>query len=331
MSASARASASTRRGVLHELAIQDWVIAAYLLVLVACSVAGEGARRGTALRYLAIDVAVFAASIALTRGNVLAGRAHALVYRVGIFVALFGSFSQLQYILPTARTARVDGALYALDRTIVGFEPAEALDRFVSPGLTEWFSFFYFSYFFILAVHILPFLFAARDTRLLGELALGLIVLFSVGHALYIAVPGYGPYQYLAGRFTHELEGPFWWRCMRAAVDAGEVVARTDIFPSLHTAAPTFLALFSFRHRRVAPFRVTWLPLAFFASQIVISTMYLRWHYLVDVFAGLALAGASLAFAALVSPREARWRAATARGPVFDPPHVGRARAPVRA
>ncbi len=311
--------------VVHEMAVQDWVLAIYLVALLVLTVAGEGPRRATALRYLAIDLIVYAVALGLTRGQVLAGKAHAIVYRLGIFVAIFGSFSQLQYILPTARSVRVDGALYAFDHAVFGFEPAEVFDRFVTPETTEWFSFFYFGYFFILAAHLLPFMFAVRNIRLVSELAIGMVLLFCVGHLLYVAVPGYGPYQHLAGRFAHELDGPLWWRCVRATVDAGEVSARTDIFPSLHTAAPTFLALFSFRHRRaLTAFRLSWLPMALFASQIVVSTMFLRWHYLIDVFAGLALAALCSTVAARVGAWEAAWRERTARSPVFDAPWVGR-------
>ena len=66
--------------------------------------------------------------------------------------------------------------------------------------------------------------------------------------------------------------------------------AQKDIFPSLHTAAPTYFALYSFRHRAAAPFKYTWLFVAFCASQIILATMFLRWHYLVDIFAGITLA-----------------------------------------
>jgi membrane-associated phospholipid phosphatase len=63
-----------------------------------------------------------------------------------------------------------------------------------------------------------------------------------------------------------------------------------DIFPSLHTGAPTMLALFSFRNRKDLPFRYTWPVVAFCAVNIIIATMFLRWHYLIDVVAGFSIA-----------------------------------------
>ena len=305
--------------VWRELAVQDWIVLVYLFALLAFTVAGDGSRRTTALAYLSIDITAFAVAIGLARGKIVTGTLGALVYRFGLFAGIFGSFSHLQYILPTARSVRLDAEIYAFDKLVFGFEPAEVFDRFVTTSTVEWFSFFYFGYFFILAAHIFPFMFAVKNVRLVAELSFGIVALFCVGHLLYIVVPGYGPYQHLAGSFTNELDGPTWWRLVRAAVDAGEVSARTDIFPSLHTAAPTFLALFGFRHRRLWPFRVTWIPMALFASQIVISTMFLRWHYLIDVIAGLALAAAVSVLSTRVVAWEEMRRRDAGREPVFTP------------
>ena len=309
--------AAAATSIWRELALQDWVAVVYLAVLLIVTVAGSGPRRATALAYLSLDITAFVLAIGLSRGKILTGTLGALVYRFGLFAAVFGSFAHLQYILPTARAVSVDAEIYAFDKVVFGFEPVEVFDRFVTTSTVEWFSFFYFGYFFILAVHIFPFMFAVKNMRLLAEISFGLVTVFCAGHLLYILVPGYGPYQHLAGSFSHELDGPFWWPLVKATVDAGEVRARTDIFPSLHTAAPTFLALFSVRHRRLWPFRLTWLPMVFFASQIAISTMFLRWHYLIDVIAGLILATVVARLSARVAAWEDEKRRGTGKEPVF--------------
>ena len=149
--------------------------------------------------------------------------------------------------------------------------------------------FFYFSYYFVILAFLAPFVFLARAPRLVQEFAFGFLFVFCVGQTVYMLVPGYGPHLMLASRFQNALDGPFWWKLVAGAVSAGS--ARADIFPSLHTAAPVFLALFSFRHRRLPVFRFSWPITALFASQIVIATMFLRWHYAIDIVAGLALAG----------------------------------------
>ena len=91
--------------------------------------------------------------------------------------------------------------------------------------------------------------------------------------------------------------------------------SQLDIFPSLHTAAPTMLTLFAFRHRHQRPYRYTWAPLAFFAANIIVATMYLRWHYVIDVVAGLVLAGFAMSVSARLTDRELRRRQAHGLGP----------------
>lgn len=322
----------TMRRIARELAVQDWVVLAYLVVLFGCVVAGHGPRRSTALAFSAVDLVLFVAALVATRGGYVRGAAGALLYRAGVFIAVFGSFSHLQYVLPTARAIVVDADLYALDLRVLGFEPAEAFDRYVTPATTEWFSFFYFGYFFIVAAHVFPMLLTAQPPKILAEFALGFLALFCIGHVLYIVVPGHGPYQHLADHFQHELSGPVWWRAVRSTTDSVEVSARTDIFPSLHTGAPTYLALFSIRHRRLMPFRFTWLPLTIATSQIILSTMFLRWHYAVDVVAGLALATTVAFVAPRIVRREEAHRTALGKSPVWTMPWAPKpARAPALA
>ena len=73
--------------------------------------------------------------------------------------------------------------------------------------------------------------------------------------------------------------------------------------------APTMLAVFSYRHRAHAPFRGTWINVALFALQIIGAPLYLRWHWFVDVLAGLALAFTAVPLAAAIAEWEARRRA----------------------
>jgi hypothetical protein len=79
-----------------------------------------------------------------------------------------------------------------------------------------------------------------------------------------------------------------------------------------------FFAIFAFMHRRERPFRYTWPVLAFFATQIVLATMFLRWHWLVDIVAGAFLATGS----AIVSRKIVAWetakRARLGVSPVFS-------------
>jgi hypothetical protein len=305
---------------LVEFSPLDWLVVVFFSVLVVAVVAGTGIHRGESLAILGVDWLAVVTGLTLTRGGVLRrhGFASALAYRFTIFGTVVSSYFELRVILPAASSRAVDASLYAFDVNVFGVEPCIAWDRFVSPQSVEWFAFFYFGYFFILAANVLPFMFLGKNLDVLARFALGTSLVFCIGHTLYILVPGYGPYAYLAGSFHHQLSGGTFWRLVQEAVASAG--AQKDIFPSLHTAVPTFLALFSFRHRREQwPFRYTWPIAAFCAIQIVGATMFLRWHYLVDILAGLTVAFAADAATARLVPWDERRRAALGLGPAWTP------------
>lgn len=303
LGANARASSSHW---LRNLASQDWLLAGYLVVLLAALALAKGPNRNACMVWVAADLGVFLFIVAVVRGHLFrwGSAAGSLVYRTTVIGTLLSSFFQLREILPAVSSRTDDARIYAFDLRVFGFEPSIVLDQYVTPRTTEWFAFFYFLYFLILSVHVLPMVYWQKSTLLLGRFALGLLLIFCVAHIVYMIVPGFGPYWYLKGEFRHELRGGTFWRLVREAVEAGG--AQKDIFPSLHTAVPTYFALFSFRHRRLVPFKFWWPVIAFLATQIIIATMFLRWHYLIDVVAGVALASAG----AFLGPRIADWERA---------------------
>jgi membrane-associated phospholipid phosphatase len=142
-----------------------------------------------------------------------------------------------------------------------------------------------------------------------------MIVLFCVGHTLYMFVPGYGPYKAMPELFARELTPGPWWDITKGLV--AQSGAQKDIFPSLHTAAPTFILLFSFHRRGELPFRYTWPVVGFFAANIVIATMFLRWHYVIDVVAGLLLAVFAHTASVWLTDREIARRGSLGLGPVW--------------
>jgi len=310
------------RRVLSSFAAQDWLVASYMLVLLIGVLRGAGPRREAALAYVLADCAVFVVCMAVARsgprtgGWRLAGDA---LYRIGLIGVVVGSFLQLHLILPTVSPRILDGSIYQIDLAVFGFEPAMSWDRFVTPATTEWFSFFYYSYFFILCAFVVPMGLFERRVRVLSELSLGLLFVVCVGHSLYILVPGRGPYAELAPHFQHSLSGAFWWPLVANAVRSVDGALRTDIFPSLHTACPTFLTLFAFRNRAHRPYRYVWPVAAFFTSQIILATLFLRWHYLADVCAGLTLATTAFLLSSRAVRSEERTRSRRSLGAVWRP------------
>ncbi len=287
----------------QQLAVHDWLVVAATIVLLARVLRAEDSpARMQSIEYMGATLAVCAIVMLVGRADL--GRRSGittLAYRVGLMAVPLMTYFSLNTVLPVVNTHALDSELYAIDLALFGFEPAMWMDRFVTAATTEWFAFFYFGYFFLLAAHVLPILFFWRRSRLAAEFAFSLLLAFNVSHVVYTLVPGFGPWIAYASAFENPFPSGMWYDLtMDTVTRAG---AMKDIFPSLHTAAPTVMALFSFRHRREFPFRYTWVPVVFFTANIIIATMFLRWHYVIDVVAGLSLAlGTSL-----LAPRVVAW------------------------
>ncbi len=302
------------RRMVRDFAVHDWLVLTYLVVLnVAVLEAPAGAIRAQSLHRVAGLLAFLVITLVLVRGQVMKHDfAAPLLYRLAIYGTVQISYFFLGEILPLVNSSSLDIGLYHLDLHLFGVEPALALDHWITPVTTEWFAFFYFGYFFLLALHVIPILMFGKRERVLGDFALGMLIVFCLGHLIYMIVPGFGPHQAMADQFQHEFPHGMWLdTVMRTVAEGG---AQKDIFPSLHTAAPTFIAMFSFRHRDKVPFRYTWPIVAFFALNIIGATMFLRWHYLIDVVAGLALSTTALFVSGWVTSWELKRRSTLGLG-----------------
>ena len=294
---------------LREMAIHDFGVFAFLLALNGAVLATpDSAERSFCLIRTGGLLLAFVLSILLVRGRLLKRSwVAALVYRIGIYGVVQVSYFFLKHVLPLVNTITLDQKLYELDLWLFHYEPAMAWDRYVTPATTNWFAFFYFGYFLLMAVHVIPLVFFGRQKQIVGEFTFGILLMFSIGHSLYLVVPGYGPYRAMADAFQHPFPDGLWYRMTMDAVHSSG--ALMDIFPSLHTGAPTVLALFSYRNRKHMPYRYTWPIVTFCTANIIIATMFLRWHYLIDVVAGFSIAVSVV----LLSRPIVRWELARRR------------------
>jgi hypothetical protein len=309
--------ARTALGVTAQnLATQDVIALAfhgYLFLRIGLAPDGPDA---AATRRLALALLVITAcSLILTRGEVIRGqRARALTYRLGLFIPMVLSYFEMRTLLPALHPELMDHKLHAIDLWLFGTTPSVWMEAWNVRPVVEWLSFFYYGYFLVLILMVIPSLFLGSGRRQL-ELLAGAMLIVATGHFLYTIVPGAGPYATIA--FDEPLDGGFWWRQVEAAVAAAG--AQLDIFPSLHTAFPTYFTLHAFAFRRAQPFRWLWPILALVAVNIVTATMFLRWHWFIDVAVGVVLAVAARRFAVAVADREElRDGLQDARQPVWE-------------
>jgi hypothetical protein len=320
------------------MALQDWVLVLYHAILVLVALwAPAGQDHARVVRAFVLLLALVMLVMLTVRAETLGRtRTSGLVYRLTILCSVQLSYYELGRLLPLTCPTTLDQQILDFDLWLFGFEPAMVMDSWVTPLTTEWFSFAYYGYFVFLSLYVLPMFFLSRHARAAGEFSLGLTLVFCVGHLLYLVVPGYGPGVAMPERFTSPLGAGFWTTLMNSTVQ--EFGAHMDIFPSIHTAVPVFLCLFAYRYRRsflygrallklsarvpgvralVAFLPHLWILATFFTLNIIVATMYLRWHYLADVVAGLALGVVGFALAARLGDFEYAYRQRAELGPVW--------------
>lgn len=301
--------------LLRNLAAQDYCVLAYLTyqgVRLFRFPDSPEAREARPPLLILTGVALF--TITLVRSELLpAGRRRALLYRVGMVFSVVGCYLAMRPYLLAPRARLLDGSLIVIDRALFGETPALAWQRFASPAVVEWFAFFYFSYY---ALQVLNVLGSALldDGERVTELLVGAMLVACIGYVGYTLVPGIGPYAALS--FWRELHGYFFFGLVLDTVRSAG--AQLDIFPSLHTGLPSLFALHAIRHRAQPPFRYVWPLSALFAFNIIIATMFLRWHYAIDVVAGFALAVLAQQIAIRVAQKD-RARLAAGLQPGFEP------------
>jgi membrane-associated phospholipid phosphatase len=192
----------------------------------------------------------------------------------------------------------VDAYLIAWDEYILGIQPALYLEQFITPNLTD---LMYFSYgMFLIYVLFFPFmLYAKGDMTAFRETTVSIILTFYIGYIGYLIFPAVGPKFTLSHLFETSLTGSSVSDQISFIMDYQiSSFTRRDCFPSLHNGIILLILLFAFKYKR--SFGLLFLP---FAISLFISTLYLRYHYFVDMIAGYILA--ILMF--LIGPKLHRW------------------------
>jgi membrane-associated phospholipid phosphatase len=177
-----------------------------------------------------------------------------------------------------------------------GVNPTEWMARFANPILTEILQVAYFSY-YILFIVLGVELYRRHAIEDFDKAAFLIVYGFYLSYLGYFALPGVGP------RFTlhdfaslgTDLPGVFLTEYLRAFINAGESiplshpnpveVVQRDVFPSGHTQLTIIVMTLGLRYK----LKARWFLLSF-GSLLIVATVYLRYHYVVDLIAGAVLA-----------------------------------------
>ena len=189
-----------------------------------------------------------------------------------------------------------DNLLKYLDHFIFSVNPTEWLSHLSNPFLTEYFQICYFMFFFMPVVHGIELYYRKRDQEL-SELMRQIVFGFYFSYLLYFMLPAIGPRFSVHNFFTisNELPGLFFTEKIRAFVNNGGGIppgainpanwVNRDCMPSGHTMLTLINIIMAAKFK--SKFRYVFYVIG---GSLIFATLYLRYHYVVDVIAGAACA-----------------------------------------
>ena len=205
---------------------------------------------------------------------------------------IFFSFKEMYVIIQSFDGRDFDSTLIAIDRWIFKTDPTVWIAQFSSPLLTEILQIAYASFYFLMLAVGYE-LYVRKNEKNFSFAMFTFLYGFYLSYIGYVAIPAVGP------RFTlhnfdalnSELPGLYLTNTIRDFLNAGESIpknvanqiafAQRDVFPSGHTQM-TLIAMYFASKFRLKSRSLIYL----FGTLLIISTVYLRYHYVVDLLGG---------------------------------------------
>ncbi|WP_058911309.1 phosphatase PAP2 family protein [Entomohabitans teleogrylli] len=197
----------------------------------------------------------------------------------------FPLFKAIQLAMPRS----ADSQLLAIDRWLFGGQSAtEHLLGWQQVWLSELMSLCYLSFYFIILV---PVIFCAfrRYTPAAKGFLYGLMLMYLIGFTGYLLVPAAGPYIAFPEVFSYPAPGGAMTALLTGLVAQGGT--GMDVFPSLHCG----ISLYVLGYLLIRRHTLLLLILSPLVAGLILATLYLRYHYGIDLIAGtLSAAGVIL-------------------------------------
>jgi membrane-associated phospholipid phosphatase len=186
-----------------------------------------------------------------------------------------------------------DWLFISIDRWIFGVNPTQWIMQFAYPALTEIFQIAYFSY-YILFIMLGVELYRRFTAEEFDYGAFLIVYGFYLSYLGYFLLPAIGPRFTLHDFYAinKELPGLFFTPWMRDFINAGESISfsmanaadhvQRDVFPSGHTQLTLIVVYVGHWYK----LKTRWI-MTVLAGLLIISTIYLRYHYVVDLLGGV--------------------------------------------
>lgn len=193
------------------------------------------------------------------------------------------NFFELHYLVHPVHPTDYDQTLIEIDYWLFGVHPTVWIEKLTFPPLTEYLQVVYSAFYFLPL--ILAFL-LYRKNRVKEFDFSGLIITYGFysSYIGYFLVPAIGPRFTLDHLQTAPLTGLYFTQIIRHSLDTLENIQR-DCFPSGHTMLTVLTMYYAAKfHKKY------FYVLLIVGGSLIFSTVYLRYHYVIDVAAGIAAA-----------------------------------------
>ena len=204
-------------------------------------------------------------------------------------------FDSLGDLIPSIWPRYLDDILIHIDRALFGLNPTVWMERFIHPMLTNFLQLAYISYYFI-PISLGIVLAARKKQNNFDEAIFGIVLCFYLSYIGYLLFPAIGPRFTLGHLQTTGFQASPMALAIQNTLNRLENT-KTDAFPSGHTAVALMTLYYAWKSREKVLFW-TLLPVV---SSLVISTVYLRYHYVIDVIAGVLLSALTIYLAPRVN------------------------------
>ncbi|HOJ13357.1 MAG TPA: phosphatase PAP2 family protein [Deltaproteobacteria bacterium] len=254
---------------------------AVLFALAALAAGGPAGTKGILATNCVIVACIVSAAV-LCRNS---GKRALTVFRDWyVLVFLITIYLENRTLIPLVNPREYDALVMAADRLVfLGEDPTVLLEKVMHPLLTEFLQLVYAS-FYLLPLTLCMALYASRTTRNEFHVAASTILMgFYLSYLGYYLMPVAGPRFFMEGLHTKELEGLWTFEFVREALARAEG-RMLDCMPSGHALVSVLTTLLAYRYvRSFAPWSLVWTVLLLF------STVYLRYHYVLDLAVGSML------------------------------------------
>ncbi|NOX19326.1 MAG: phosphatase PAP2 family protein [Chlorobi bacterium] len=207
---------------------------------------------------------------------------------------IFITFKELYMMIKPIRIVDCDQFLISIDRWLLHTDITVELYKIASPLLTEILQISYATFFFLPVILGVELLLNKRTDEF--RFATFLIVYgFFLSFYGYFLAPAIGPRFTLHNFYSinADLPGLYLTNFLRDFVNAGEslrpgmlhpeAVVQRDVFPSGHTDMTLIVMYLSYKYKLKS--RYFLIPNGLL---LIFSTLYLRYHYAIDVIGGIA-------------------------------------------